>query len=547
MENVGDNSPYNVGDKNLSILHIFFGLMNNNNFNKIFECIKKVLLTIKEGHDVNEYNCTNNNQDAIYFLLQSKHLKNSNKKNVLKFFTRYLYDFKINDVAEEEIKKLFPKFKLPTEILKACYKGDEQNLKSLFSKTDDSIIDESPLLSAVIEGIINTKDEKDKDKFNNCLQFLLKMKKININAKDNDKNSALYYAVQSRNQKLILDILKKGAYLGGRNKDDYYIKNIDPTILKDLLDSCISTHNHTSHDHFIIQFKYASFKPDNSCECPDEMDIFMYFSRTPEFKDLLMHPICTSLIALKWLPLKYPFYFNAFINIFYYILSIIFFTFSENNKDPLKPVESIFPLSLYIISVFCYIVIIFNAYFNQSKVNMILILLLYPRYRSYEFEYPIYTFCIFFAAIQIMYAFKGVRFFSIAKFIYLFVKVLKNFLEIMVFYGIIVIIFAFVFYKNYYEYNKVTFGVTTNNSTQNVSDEKDNQEIESQKFQHFYSVDISILKTFIMSTGEMDAGKYNFAENNLIYYLLITFIISITIVLSNLLTGLAVNDVEVDA
>lgn len=522
--------------------------MNNNNFNKIFECLKKVFLSLKERHNVNDYNYTKDEQtDAIYFLLQSKHLKNSSKKNVLKFFTRYLYDFEINKDAEGEIKKLFPKFKLPTEILRACYVGDNKKLKELLSTTDDAIIDESSLLSAVIEGIINTKDDKDKEeKFYFCKDLLLKQKKININAKDNDKNSALYYAVQSRNQTLILDILKRGAYLGGRNKDDYYIKNIDPTILKDFLDSRIVVHNHCAHDYFKIEFKYASFNPDKSCESPDEMDIFMYFSRIPEFKDLLMHPICISLIYLKWLPLKYPFYFNVFINIFYYILSIIFFTFSEINKDPLKPVESILPLPLWIISVFCYIVIIFNAYFNQSKVNVVLILLLYPRYRPYAFEYPIYTFCIFFAAIQIMYAFKGVRFFSIAKFIYLFVKVLKNFLEIMVFYGIIVIIFAFVFYKNYYEYNKVTFGGTKNNSTQNGTEEIDNQEIESQKFQHFFSVDISILKTFIMSTGEMDAGKYNFAENNLIYYLLITFIISITIVLSNLLTGLAVNDVEVN-
>lgn len=101
-----------------------------------------------------------------------------------------------------------------------------------------------------------------------CLDVLIDWDKKVVFQCDEHSKTALHYAVQCKNQEAIKKLLKKGAYIGmdGHNHDknckkSFNIQNLNPKLLEQHFDSCISIRN----EHIVIDFKNLIDPPDHEC------------------------------------------------------------------------------------------------------------------------------------------------------------------------------------------------------------------------------------------------------------------------------------------
>ena len=104
-----------------------------------------------------------------------------------------------------------------------------------------------------------------------------------------------------------------------------------------------------------------------------------------------------------------------------------------------------------------------------------------------------------------------------------------NFVKFFLIFSIIVIAFAFSFYAAFYEQNFPNL-----NSTQNGN---------ASVYNNFGTIGLSMLKTVVMVTGELDTSSIEF-QTNASYLFFVSFILLVTTVLANLLVGLAVSDIN---
>lgn len=67
---------------------------------------------------------------------------------------------------------------------------------------------------------------------------------------------------------------------------------------------------------------------------------------------------------------------------------------------------------------------------------------------------------------------------------------------------------------------------------------------EDDEFNKFSNIGVAIMKTVVMSTGEFDVASINFKLNEFSYFVFIVYLFIVSIVLLNLLNGLAVSDTQ---
>lgn len=109
-----------------------------------------------------------------------------------------------------------------------------------------------------------------------------------------------------------------------------------------------------------------------------------------------------------------------------------------------------------------------------------------------------------------------------------------SFLKSLSLYAIILLAFSLSFFTLLHE------SPESNDDNEN----NENNEEDSDDFNKFSSVGLSIMKTLVMSTGEFDVASINFKLNSFSYIIFITYLFIVSIVLLNLLNGLAVSDTQ---
>ncbi|XP_065199675.1 transient receptor potential cation channel protein painless-like [Planococcus citri] len=394
-----------------------------------------------------------------------------------------------------------------------------------------------------------------------CLEHILKKVPINqldINFEDVHGNTALHYAVAWQEAKAIGLLLQNGAYMCTENKNGMIpLKSINPEILQQYLDSCISSNNYPpEHTDYQITIDFKLFMPqqqqlggekqENICESKP----VLILHEDSRFNKLLCHPVITSYLCLKWHKVKIFFYLNLmWYFIYWFLLNSYVFCISHqasnctrNNTDDFhETINSAFgnvcklPVShcwkiLIIISCSTLIYRELNQIWNlptsyfKFKENWMEMCLFASTFYFLRVEQNSQISTVLAAAIVLVSWLELVLLIGrhplLSTHIEMFKNVSENFFKHLFLYSIMVIAFAFSFY--------ILF--------------KD-AKADGKSPSIFQFPTASIFKTFLMSISGFETSTITLSKATIwsqVFLLIFTFIVSI--VLLNLLNGLAFGD-----
>lgn len=188
-------------------------------------------------------------------------------------------------------------------------------------------INSAPFLATVVKNM--TQKSTEIENFGKCLEILLANQSIDINKMDSTNQSALHYAVKSNNSDVILKLLERGAYIGVKNEVNHFsISHINPKLLETHFDSCITTNGLLMNDNnFEIQFNFKNLiqsQNSNNRNQADEMTIVEFISKSKNLKQLMIHPLISGFLSLKWNRLAPFFYINFLFCTFFSAVTIAY-------------------------------------------------------------------------------------------------------------------------------------------------------------------------------------------------------------------------------
>ncbi|XP_055382228.1 transient receptor potential cation channel protein painless [Condylostylus longicornis] len=527
------------------------------------------------------------NSDTISYDALISYIRNGNEENFINNYNKYLTnssgDNQQNLRQEENLSLLLEAiqngqnnaFKLIKETgncnlntkrtdknpLKiACVWGNNEALKELLN--DDSVVVSKT--DNLLKTIIQKLDEKSYNSFTNynaCFYTLLNSDKIDVNEIDPSGTSALYYAIKYKNEKAINELLQRGAYMGTMSQfNDISITDISPEILENYLDSCVKTNGLKPGDNlFEITINYSNLIPtckdiknqtNNTVKC--EMTPIEYIAETKELKHLLKHPVITSFLFLKWHRLSLIFYINFLLYSIFCASLVTFIILKFNNTAGDAIVNIFYLLSLvglvYMILRELLQFIMSPSGFLRSQINYMEIILIIltivtlsePNYEK-ETQRVLAVFTILLATLELCLLVGSLPVLSISTHMLMLRAVSETFLKCFALYSMFVITFSISFYILFGKPGSKGNGTETDNGENGSGN--DNENGDEGEFNKFANPFTAIIKTIVMLTGEFDAGDIEF--NSFYSYLVfLLFVFFMSIVLFNLLNGLAVSDTQ---
>lgn len=423
----------------------------------------------------------------------------------------------------------------------ACFHGHWRSLELLLKSSTINVHTRDPLLVILVK---NYSDTTNKCNYEKCLQMLLENeKKICIDWQDEIGCTALHYAAIANNSHVLTELLNWGAHLGAVNiYNQYAISNVSPTVFEKHLDSCITTNQECPWDSkFEIRFDYKNLVQrsidKNVNNCMNEMAPICFMPKSNNLKHLIEHPLISMFLSWEWSQIANVFYVN-FILCTLFMASIVTYIWLCH--------EEIFYYPLRIIS-FCLLSYIMLREFIQfilspvvymknwhNGVEILLIIssieTLTSNYQSFkEIEQrTLSSFTILLSALEISIVAGSMPFWSFSVHYETLFTVTKTYLKGVRLYAIILLAFSFGFF--------ILFQTMIPNET--AAGTKSN-------FSMFGNIGLSIMKTIMMFVGELDADDIGFNKNPCSYSFFLLFVFLISILLSNLLSGLAVKDTPV--
>lgn len=436
---------------------------------------------------------------------------------------------------------------------------------ALLLKSPEIDVNAVPVLPIIVRNM-GRKYSKESN-FERCFEMLLRHHQIDINQHDSTNCTALHYSVKCCNDAATLELLKEGAYIGMQNKlGQLAISDIDVNVLRKHLDSCITTNGlRPSDGDFELEFNFTnliSFKIDNKDDSvANQMAAIAYISQSDDLKELIMHPLIQSFAALRWRRLSTFFYINFLLCAHWAVTTIAYILIYYNNhgSDPMAycMVVVIFLLTLYVIvreivqflySPRNYITSIDN--YIECVLIVLVLLILFDMYSDHTRR----TFAaatILLLAVEFFLICGSLPFWSFSTYYEMLTRVALSFFKSLALYSIILVAFSLAFYTLLHEPKQMNIAPREDQQERNNIDGDDAQNVEDDSdsddndFNTFPNVGLSIVKTFVMAAGEFDAADINFKANSFSIIVFIVFVLLVSIVLFNLLTGLAVSDTQV--
>lgn len=445
-----------------------------------------------------------------------------------------------------------------TPIEWACRLGFWEILEIFLRSSQINTRTEQPLLIIITQRLyMNSLVKK-------CFDLLINSRKVDIDQVDKDNCSALYYAVLLDQKEITRILLEKGAYIGVKNhRGECVISTNDPQSFEDYLDSCITNEISFAvidiHQAYYrnIRFDYKNLVPpalkqstdtndaNTSCE---EMETIVYMSKCKELRHLLKHPLIQSFLFLKSQGLTLIFYLNI---LAYFLFSMTFCSYvmtcylDVNNSDTVKNILWI--LSWVMTSVIasrelfqlilspCNYWISIKNYYELTLLSIVAFILMNFDVTNNLLR-AITAVSILLVISELFILLGSLEIFAIH---YIMLKtVLISFVKGFILYVIILIAFALSFFCLLHK--------STKNGINSSQNETAGDEGGDSDFGGFDSVGLSIVKIFVMLTGEFDAGSINFNLNLFSYLLFVLFLFAGPMALFNLLNGLAISDIQVD-
>ncbi|XP_070492250.1 transient receptor potential cation channel protein painless-like [Chironomus tepperi] len=166
-----------------------------------------------------------------------------------------------------------------------------------------------------------TKHVESDEDFQKCFDLIINDKRCTkdiINAFDNNNKTPLMHACENGHEKIALELLRRGAYIGHKS----VLHNLSEETLKNFLDECIvpTTDLNDKDCSVQINFKFL-ISPDIYEKETRALDLI---SSLDKFKNLVIHPVFTSFLELKWKRLNFLIYIGIFLHFIFLIYMSIF-------------------------------------------------------------------------------------------------------------------------------------------------------------------------------------------------------------------------------
>ncbi|XP_033251390.1 transient receptor potential cation channel protein painless-like, partial [Drosophila miranda] len=440
--------------------------------------------------------------------------------------------------------------------------GSHRALEKLLKHPQLRLTSHSKLLNAVISRL----GEQPLDAFcdhQRCFQLLLESDRVDINEADKAGLVPLSYAVKYRNTKVAQELLRQGAYIGARSAfGDLPIQEMDPKVLEEHFDSCITTNGEKPGDQsFEIIISYENLmrrqrEPGQSDKrsighlhkLEDEMTPIAYIADSKELRYLLQHPLISSFLFLKWHRLSVIFYLN-FLLYSLFTASIITHTLLKFHESDHTGLTALFGLFSWIGIVYLMIreviqlamspLLYFRSITNLMEVALIVLSILTCMEASYgkERQRILAVFTILLVSVEVCLLVGSLPVLSISTHMLMLRAVSSSFIKSFALYSIFVLTFSLCFY--------ILFGKPqVDSSSPKDSTPEPAKEGEDDGHLNTFSVPIeALIKTIVILTGEFDASDIKF-DSVYTYLIFLLFMFFMTIVLFNLLNGLAVSDTQ---
>lgn len=399
-----------------------------------------------------------------------------------------------------------------------------------------------------------------------CFDLLMDHPKCNrhlINAYDEVGLPAIYYSVRYKNDYITMKLLKNGAYVGT------VINGIRKSLLEDFLNSTITTNDRFNDDEDLeIRIDYSFLSPpckdttvkkrvkrpkearnstsnsqetaipipipkspehvkiltcDNHEQYSEEIRPLKKIAEHPELQHFIAHPTIASFILLKWNKLSFLVYINMAMILFFMLSFIPFIVLCQTVPEEERSgsfsyiffqVLSFISLSMLVVREVTQCMLSFTQYFcNFSNwidiclMTASLVILLFESQIPNHVSRLLRTCIILLAAAEYFNLLGMVPIMSVSIHTKMFKRVCTTFVKSLTFYSMMIIAFALSFYtlqgdkfsKDIQKLNKEG----PNNSTNDIPVTNATR---NERFNNFNTVGSSIIKSFVMLTGELETS-----------------------------------------
>lgn len=448
-----------------------------------------------------------------------------------------------------------PRFEKPAAFI-ACSRGYHEILEALLGHTNSKKefdlevnYQDKNLLHEVCSHFGMDSELDKKQDYQKCFDLLMSCPEIGVNQQDELGLTPLYYAIRYKNDEATKALLRK-CYVGDRNIfNKAQIYHIGKEVFEEFLDECISldVHKTTGEQQITIDFNFLVAPAKKGQEFFEEISPLEDIANNAELRPLILHPVLSTFLYLKWIKLSILFYTNL---LFFFVFLGSFTTYIVFYKSDIVFYTSLTCLILMMMKEVLQCYLSYNTYF-KSRMNLfeltlivlIWIVLLDNHFKSVHDEVTnivglktirvIRGVTILCASYECLILFGDLPNFSVSTHMVILKRVFITFLKSIALYSILLIGFAFCFYTLFGDNGD---GSLSTNGTKEEEDDED--------FHHFKYPGFAIIKTIVMFSGELEASSLNLKNNDAFYSLIfLLFVFLITIVLLNLINGLSVSDV----
>lgn len=373
--------------------------------------------------------------------------------------------------------------------------------------------------------ISQTQHLRNCEEYQNCLSTFLELQDDLLLSTDDDMNTPLHYAVQCRNENAIRVLLRAGAPLGIRNKKRQFpIANIDENLLEEHFDYCITDQNldtdpDPSNLNYTINMNFMNLTKQPQCLHMPPID---YMANTKNLSPLLLHPLIDCFLHIKWQHvnkiLTVKFYFHVIFSIVLIADVLLNFPRGTSTSE-----WAVLPKYLIVVLWCIYYILIMEYLVLSTLIQdaLIVVVVEISWLKQHEEIRGVGVATILLMAWKLSTVIGILPFSTVSTHMLMLRKVTVTYLKSLAIYFVFPLSFTLAFYLIYEE--------------PKIGEEP-------KAFLTFSNMTNSLLRTITLFHGVIDSEQDFTGYCNTIILILFMFL---TMVLTNLMNGLAVDDTQV--